>query len=145
MPVAPTLRSPSDPALLIIMDSKILIVIAVIAAVGGWLIVRALTPKPAPAPSARQAAAQKPPAAAQGKVTAHDRALPAVGGLGDAPAAHGPRDFDHDLAALVAALNEDQMIQWYVFSNPARHAKMPPALLYRRISRFWQGTTGVAR
>jgi hypothetical protein len=128
------------------MDSKVLIVIVVVAAVGGWLIVRAMTPAPPPRQIARQAVPQHPPAVPQGKVTAQDRALPASGGAGGAPSERSEHDFDHDMVALAAALNEDQMIESYVFRNPARHLTMPPTLRYRLMGRFWQGvTTGVTR
>jgi len=123
------------------MDWKVLVAIVAVAAVGGWLVVRTMTAPPAP--NARQATPLDRPAEPQGRVTALDRALPAR--LGDAPRG-GENEFDRDVAALVAALRDDQAIQYYVFTNRERGGKMPPTMRYRRMGRFWQGAvTGVTR
>lgn len=126
------------------MDWKVLTAIVVVAAVGGWLIVRAIAPS-TPRPISRQAVAERPPAIPAGRVTAVDRALPAVAGGTNNGAARS-HDFDHDVAGLVTALNEDGQIQYFVFPNAARGATIPSTLRYQLAGRFWQGaTTGVAR
>jgi hypothetical protein len=118
------------------MNVRVLVVVMVVAALGGWVLVRALSEPSQPAPDTRmaarpQASVSRAPAAAAGNRLG-------VGADRERATAATRHDLDEDLIALADALDAETRVDLYVFPDPAPGVDVPTTFKFRHLGAFWQ-------
>ena len=118
------------------MNVRVLVVVMVVAALGGWVLVRALSRPSQPPPEPRIAA--RPESSVTRAPTAASSNHLGVGAAADRATAARRHDLGDDLTALANALDDEKRVDLYVFPNPAPGVEVPTTFNFRHLGAFWE-------